>query len=314
MSSPTQAPRAPARDDARAANHDHTDAGASSAHGVAAQAPLEHASAAAPSGADAGLVFTGYDSPAAASRSAAADPRFQSDPLFDAAERDAVYRAIHTRRDVRGEFLPDATPDEVLARVLTAAHHAPSVGFMQPWDFVVVRSREVRAKIHADFRAAHAEAEQMFDEGKRETYRNLKLEGILESPVNICITCDRSRHGPVVIGRTHIGAMDVYSAVCAVQNLWLAARAENLGVGWVSILHPQALREALGIPREIVPIAYLCVGYVRDFHARPELEAAGWLKRVPLPELLHFDTWQGRPDAAGERLIDAIAQTRPPAR
>ena len=244
----------------------------------------------------------------------AADPRFQSNPLFDAAERDAVYRAIHTRRDVRGEFLPDPIPDEVLARVLTAAHHAPSVGFMQPWDFVVVRSREVRAKIHADFLAAHAEAEQMFDEGKRDTYRNLKLEGILESPVNICITCDRSRHGPVVIGRTHIGAMDVYSAVCAVQNLWLAARAENLGVGWVSILHQQALREALGIPREIVPIAYLCVGYVRDFHARPELEAAGWLKRVPLPGLLHFDGWQGRPDAAGEGLIEAIGQVRPTVR
>jgi 5,6-dimethylbenzimidazole synthase len=244
----------------------------------------------------------------------AADPRFQADPHFDAAERDAVYRAIHTRRDVRGEFLPDPIPDEVLARVLTAAHHAPSVGFMQPWDFVVVRSREVRAKIHADFLAAHAEAEQMFDEAKRETYRNLKLEGILESPVNICITCDRSRHGPVVIGRTHIGAMDVYSAVCAVQNLWLAARAENLGVGWVSILHPQALREALGIPREIVPIAYLCVGYVRDFHARPELETAGWLKRVPLPGLLHFDGWQGRPDAAGEGLIEAIGQVRPTVR
>ena len=237
--------------------------------------------------------------------------RFQADPLFSAAERDAVYRAIHTRRDVRGEFLPDAIPDEVLARVLTAAHHAPSVGFMQPWDFIVVRSREVRARIHADFLAAHAEAEQMFDEGKRATYRNLKLEGILESPVNICITCDRSRHGPVVIGRTHIGAMDVYSAVCAVQNLWLAARAENLGVGWVSILHQQALRAALGIPPEIVPIAYLCVGYVRDFHARPELEAAGWLKRVPLPQLLHFDRWQGQADAAAENLAEAIRAVQP---
>ena len=282
MSSPTQAHAAPARDHAR------TDLDSS-------------ASARLPSDAPAGLATD-------------SQPRFQADPRFTTAERDAVYRAIHTRRDVRGEFLPDAIPDDVLARVLTAAHHAPSVGFMQPWDFVLVRAREVRERIHRDFLAAHVEAEQMFDEGKRETYRNLKLEGILESPVNICITCDRSRHGPVVIGRTHIGAMDVYSAVCAVQNLWLAARAENLGVGWVSILHPQALREALGIPREIVPIAYLCVGYVRDFHARPELEAAGWLKRVPLPELLHFDTWQGRPDAAGERLIDAIAQTRPPAR
>jgi 5,6-dimethylbenzimidazole synthase len=236
---------------------------------------------------------------------------FQTEPQFTAAERDAVYRAIHTRRDVRGEFLPDPIPDAVLARVLTAAHHAPSVGFMQPWDFIVVRAREVRAKIHADFLAAHAEAEQMFDEAKRTTYRNLKLEGILESPVNICITCDRSRHGPVVIGRTHIGAMDVYSAVCAVQNLWLAARAEGLGVGWVSILHQQALREALGIPPEIIPIAYLCIGYVSDFHTRPELEAAGWLKRMPLPELLHFDGWHGQADAAGEGLAEAIRAVQP---
>lgn len=243
--------------------------------------------------------------------SAPPDARFQADPQFSRAERDAVYRAIHTRRDVRGEFLPEPIPDDVLARVLTAAHHAPSVGFMQPWDFVIVRSPAVRARIHADFLAAHGEAEQMFDAGKRATYRNLKLEGILESPLNLCITCDRRRHGPVVIGRTHIGAMDVYSAVCAVQNLWLAARAEGLGVGWVSILHEQALREALGIPPEIIPIAYLCIGYVRDFHARPELEAAGWLKRVPLPELLHFDGWQGQVDAAGEGLVEAVRQVLP---
>ena len=121
----------------------------------------------------------------------------------------------------------------------------------------------------------------------------------------------RSRNGPVVIGRTHIGAMDVYSAVCAVQNLWLAARAENLGVGWVSILHPPALRAALGIPQEIIPIAYLCIGYVRDFHARPELEAAGWLKRMPLPELLHFDGWQGQADADGDALVEAIRAVQP---
>ncbi|MFU2488266.1 5,6-dimethylbenzimidazole synthase [Thauera sp. WH-1] len=243
-----------------------------------------------------------------------APTRFQTDPQFSAAERDAVHRAIHTRRDVRGEFRPDPIPDAVLARVLTAAHHAPSVGFMQPWDFILVRSREVRARIHADFLAAHAEAEQMFDAGKRATYRNLKLEGILESPLNLCITCDRRRHGPVVIGRTHIGAMDIYSAVCAVQNLWLAARAENLGVGWVSILHEQALREALGIPPEIIPIAYLCIGYVKDFHARPELESAGWLKRMPLTELLHFDGWRGPADAAGEQLAEAIRQVQPIAR
>ncbi len=279
MSSPTQAHAAPARDHAR------TDLDSS-------------ASARLPSDAPAGLATD-------------SQPRFQADPRFTTAERDAVYRAIHTRRDVRGEFLPDAIPDDVLARVLTAAHHAPSVGFMQPWDFVLVRAREVRERIHRDFLAAHVEAEQMFDEAKRATYRNLKLEGILDAPLNLCITCDRSRHGPVVIGRTHIGAMDIYSAVCAVQNLWLAARAEGLGVGWVSILHEQALREALGIPPEIIPIAYLCIGYVSDFHARPELEAAGWLKRMPLTELLHFDGWQGQADAAGEQLADAVRQLRP---
>ena len=279
MSSPTQAHAAPARDHAR------TDLDSS-------------ASARLPSDAPAGLATD-------------SQPRFQADPRFTTAERDAVYRAIHTRRDVRGEFLPDAIPDDVLARVLTAAHHAPSVGFMQPWDFVLVRAREVRECIHRDFLAAHVEAEQMFDEAKRATYRNLKLEGILDAPLNLCITCDRSRHGPVVIGRTHIGAMDIYSAVCAVQNLWLAARAEGLGVGWVSILHEQALREALGIPQEIIPIAYLCIGYVSDFHARPELEAAGWLKRMPLTELLHFDGWQGQADAAGEQLADAVRQLRP---
>ncbi len=232
----------------------------------------------------------------------------QSDPRFAEAERAAVYRAIHTRRDVRGEFLPDAVPPEVLARVLAAAHHAPSVGFMQPWDFVLVRSPEVRARVHADFVAAHAEATLMFEAERRETYRGLKLEGILEAPLNLCITCDRSRHGPVVVGRTHIKIMDLYSVVCAVQNLWLAARAENLGVGWVSILHQEALRAALGIPGHILPVAYLCIGYVSHFHARPELEAAGWLPRLPLETLLHFDQWQGAPaDAAAGELRAAIA-------
>ncbi len=233
----------------------------------------------------------------------------QADPSFAEAERAAVYRAIHTRRDVRGEFLPDAVPDAVLARVLTAAHHAPSVGFMQPWDFIVVRSPAVRARVHADFLAAHAEAALMFEGEKRETYRGLKLEGILEAPLNLCVTCDRSRHGPVVVGRTHIKIMDVYSAVCAVQNLWLAARAENLGVGWVSILHQDALRAALGIPDHILPVAYLCIGYVSHFHERPELEAAGWLPRLPLEELLHFECWQGAPaDAADAGLREAVAR------
>lgn len=216
---------------------------------------------------------------------------------FAAEARAAIYQAIFTRRDVRGEFLPTPVPDEMLSRIITAAHHAPSVGFMQPWNFLVVRAAEVKQKVHAAFAAAHAEAADMFEGERQATYRRLKLEGILESPVGICITCDRERTGPVVVGRTHMKTMDLYSSVCAVQNLWLAARAEGLGVGWVSIFHQAALQEALGIPRNVTPIAYLCVGYVSHFHARPELEAAGWLPRLATEDLVYFDQW-GRRDEA----------------
>ena len=218
----------------------------------------------------------------------------QSAPLahaFPEADRAAVYQAIFNRRDVRGQFLPTPVPDELLGRVLMAAHHAPSVGFMQPWNFLVVRSPEVKQRVRDAFAKAHSEAALMFPEGKREVYSQLKLEGIVESPVGVCITCDRERTGPVVVGRTHIKTMDLYSSVCAVQNLWLAARAEGLGVGWVSIFNQPELQQALGIPPEIVPIAYLCIGYVSHFHDKPELETAGWLPRLPIADLLYYDQW-----------------------
>lgn len=228
----------------------------------------------------------------------------QSDPNFSQSERDAVYRCIHTRRDVRGQFLPDAIPDDVLLRLLRAAHHAPSVGFMQPWDFIVVRDRAVREKVHAAFSRATEEAARMFPDERRAAYQRLKLEGILESPVNICITCDRARTGKVVLGRTHQPEMDLFSAVCAVQNLWLAARAENIGVGWVSIAHYDDLRAALGIPADIQPIAYLCIGKVSHFYEKPELENAGWLPRMPLEQLTWFDQWHRQPE--DEPLLDKI--------
>jgi 5,6-dimethylbenzimidazole synthase len=210
---------------------------------------------------------------------------------ISATERDALYKVIYSRRDVRGQFLPDVVPDDVLRRVLDAAHHAPSVGFMQPWDFVVVRDLAVRKQIKGGFEIAHAEAAEMFEGEKREQYRGFKLEGILEAPVGICVTCDRTRSGEVVIGRTANPEMDLYSSVCAVQNLWLAARAENLGVGWVSIIHHDSVREALGIPEHIVPVAWLCIGYVSFFHETPELEQAGWLPRLALDDLLHQEQW-----------------------
>ena len=232
-------------------------------------------------------------------------------PLNDA-ERAGLYRAILTRRDTRGEFLADPIPDETLGRLLFAAHHAPSVGYMQPWSFLVIRDLAVRTRVHDAFVKAHDEAALMFPEEKRDIYRSLKLEGILEAPINICVTCDRDRAGPVVIGRTHIPAMDVYSSVCAVQNLWLAARAEGLGVGWVSIFDNATVQEILGIPENIVPVAYLCVGKVKGYHPRPELETAGWRPRLPLDSLVHFDRW-GAQDAEPDllrRLREVEGQAR----
>jgi 5,6-dimethylbenzimidazole synthase len=156
---------------------------------------------------------------------------------FSREERQAVYRAIFTRRDVRSQFLDDAVPDEILAQVLTAAHHAPSVGFMQPWNFLVIKEQAVKDEIRSAFQNANAEAALLFPDEKRALYQSLKLEGITAAPINLCITCARSSGGPVVLGRTHDRDTDLYSAVCAVQNLWLAARAEGLGVGWVSIFN-----------------------------------------------------------------------------
>lgn len=207
-------------------------------------------------------------------------------------ERDAVYKTIYNRRDTRGEFTNEEVSDEVINRLLDAAHHAPSVGFMQPWDFIVIKDQKIKQKIKDGFETAHKEAADMFEGEKRETYKTLKLEGILEAPIGICITCDRKRTGDTVIGRTANLEMDLYSAVCAVQTMWLAARAENLGVGWVSIIHHEVVQDALNIPDDVVPIAYLCIGHVTHFHEKPELEEAGWLPRMPLENLVHYDTWK----------------------
>jgi len=235
-------------------------------------------------------------------------PDRQDEHAFADAARDALYHTIFSRRDVRGQFLPEAIPDTVLSRVLTAAHFAPSVGFMQPWSFLLVREAATKEAIHAAFRQANAEALEMFEGERKEIYRELKLEGIREAPINLLVTCDRDRAGPVVVGRTHIKAMDIYSSVCAVQNLWLAARAEGLGVGWVSIFHQQALREILGLPERIVPIAYLCLGYVSHFYDRPELEAAGWRPRLPLADLVYAEHWGRAADEDLRRQLCADQQ------
>lgn len=220
----------------------------------------------------------------------------QTNPLaaaeaFACDDRAAVYRAIETRRDVRDQFLPDPLPDALVERLLKAAHAAPSVGFMQPWNFLLVRSAEKRQAVHAAFQKANAEAAELFTGQKRDHYRSLKLEGILKAPLSICVTCDPTRGGTVVLGRTHNPRMDVYSTVCAVQNLWLAARAEGVGIGWVSIFHDRDIKPIFGIPEHVEIVAWLCAGFVRELYTQPELAVKGWRQRLPLEDLVFSEDW-----------------------
>jgi 5,6-dimethylbenzimidazole synthase len=226
---------------------------------------------------------------------------------FSEAERRGVYRAIYERRDIRSHFLPDPIPSAVLGRVLDAAHHSPSVGLMQPWDFIIIEDAVVRQAVQACFLEANRSAAEIYRGERRELYSSLKLEGIREAPLNLCITCDRTREKGAGLGRQTDPATDVYSTVCAIQNLWLAARAESLGVGWVSILDFDRLRGILAIPPHIVPVAYLCIGYVSEFPAAPALETAGWEAREPLERLIHFDTWNGRDERRASELFGSTA-------
>lgn len=226
---------------------------------------------------------------------------------FSDEQRTGLYRAIHERRDVRSQFLPDPIAPEVLARLLQAAHHAPSVGFMQPWDFIVIDSPDVKRAIKALYEQANAEAAGNYDGERAAQYRRLKLEGIVESPINLCITCDRQRGGPHVLGRNTMLDTDLFSTCLAVQNLWLAARAEGVGVGWVSIVDAAQLAKVLELPENVYPVAYLCLGYVSEFLPKPELEVAGWRSRLPLDQLLHGNTWSGQVD--DDALMAAIRDT-----
>jgi len=210
---------------------------------------------------------------------------------FSDSERLGVYRAIRERRDVRRGFLPEPLPDDVLYRLLQAAHSAPSVGLMQPWRFIVIRDIGIRQAVHKIFVDANAEALATYEGEQQQNYSSMKLEGILEAPQNLCIVCDSNSNQGHGLGRHTMPETAIYSAVCAVQNLWLAARAEGIGVGWVSILKPNLLRSTLNIPQEITPVAYLCLGYVDEFANEPDLERFGWEKRAPLENVLSFDRY-----------------------
>jgi 5,6-dimethylbenzimidazole synthase len=225
---------------------------------------------------------------------------------FSEAERRGVYRAIYERRDIRSQFIPEPVSDSVLGRLLDAAHHSPSVGFMQPWDFIVIRDPMVRRAVHECFLEANRRAAQAYEGGRRALYDGLKLAGILEAPVNVCVTCHRERGRGAGLGRQSDPATDLYSTACAVENLWLAARAESLGVGWVSILDLDRLRSLLEIPPDRTPVAYLCIGYVSEFPARPDLEAKGWERRESLARLIHFDRFGAQDERRAAALLAGI--------
>jgi 5,6-dimethylbenzimidazole synthase len=202
------------------------------------------------------------------------------------------YEVVGRRRDVRAEFTGEPIDDEVLTRVLSAAHAAPSVGLSQPWDFVLVRNLATRK----EFQRHVAEERDAFAAelaGERAaTFGRIKIEGILESTLSVVVTYDPRRGAPAVLGRHAIADAGLYSVCLAIQNLWLAATAENLGVGWVSFYREDFLRELLGIPPHVRPVAWLCLGPVSGLHDTPDLERAGWRERLPLADVLHEDVYR----------------------
>jgi len=217
-----------------------------------------------------------------------------SEHEFAPGKKQGLYEAIYKRRDVR-HFIPKPIDPVKLGRVLDAAHHAGSVGYMQPWNFLVITDPIVKNKISLNFKNANEEAAQKFSDEKQKLYNSLKLEGIQDAAVNICVTCDRTRFGPNVLGRNTVFETDLFSTCCAVQNLWLAARAEGLAVGWVSILSQEQLKQDLDIPDHVQPVAYLCVGHTEAFYSKPMLESAGWAQRLPVEKLIYYNKWQGTP-------------------
>ena len=215
-----------------------------------------------------------------------ADHRF-SDP-----EIAAVYRAIAERRDMR-HFRPDPVDPALLQRLLWAAHHAPSVGFMQPWRFIRVTDRALREQMHALVETERQATAQALGE-RQDDFMRLKVEGLLDAGevVVVALADAREKH---IFGRRTLPEMDLASVACAIQNMWLAARAEGIGLGWVSIFDPVELARLLGMPDGARPVAILCIGHVEAFYPRPMLELEQWAERMPIDSVMAENAW---PDAS----------------
>ncbi|MFP3509969.1 5,6-dimethylbenzimidazole synthase [Peribacillus sp. SIMBA_075] len=213
--------------------------------------------------------------------------------MFNNEEQAAVYKAIYNRRDIRS-FLPKPISKDRLRRILDAAHHAPSVGFMQPWSFIVISSQETKNSLAW---AADKERRALaihYEGGKENKFLSLKVEGLKEAPYTICVTCDPTRGGSHVLGRNSIPETDILSTACAIQNMWLAACAEGLAMGWVSFYKKNDIRDILEIPPHVEPIALMSIGYTDQYPDKPILELANWEKRRPMDELIFEDKWGKR--------------------
>ncbi len=227
---------------------------------------------------------------------------------FNEQEKDGLYKAIFSRRDVRSHFTSEPIDDEILTRILNATHHAPSVGFSQPWNFILIKNEETRKKIKESFILENKKAAELIEDPKKSKYLSLKLEGILESAINLCVTYDPTKFGPFVIGKTSIPEAGIYSVCCAIQNLWLASRAEGVGVGWVSILSNEELKKTLNLPAHIVPIAYLCLGHVTEFAEKPDLETKGWLSRLKLDDVVYYEKWEEKKNTNWKKIQELIKE------
>jgi len=225
---------------------------------------------------------------------------------FTDEEKGGFYKAIYSRRDVRSHFISKPIEEYKLSKILHAAHHAPSVGFSQPWNFILIKDQETKKKIKESFEKERKRSSQIIEKSKKSKYLSFKLEGILESPVNLCVTYDPSKFGPFVIGRSSIPEAGIYSVCCAIQNLWLSARVEGIGLGWVSILSNKILKETLGLPEHVVPVAYLCLGYVNEFADKPDLETAGWLPRLNLKDVVYYEKWEDKKNPGWKEIQDMI--------
>ncbi|MEV5830254.1 nicotinate-nucleotide--dimethylbenzimidazole phosphoribosyltransferase [Spirillospora sp. NPDC052242] len=223
-------------------------------------------------------------------------------------ERRAVHRAIAERRDVREGFLPDPIDDDVLTRVLEAAHRAPSVGLTQPWDFLIIRDAAKRERIRALAERQRDGYAATLPPARAARFDGLKIEAIREAPVNIVVTCDPTRGGRNPLGRHAQPSTAQYSVACAVQNLWLAARAEGLAAGWVSFFDERELAAELGLPADVEIVAYLCVGHVTGFPPAPVLDLTGWARRRPLAWAVHEEEY-GRRALPGKETVHMIEQT-----